>query len=147
MQETRTATSLALLVRQVEHQLEDRIARGVAPLLAEHDLTPERCRVLAALAVEPGQTMTQLAQASVLPPASLTRHVDRLVSRGLVLRTTYPGDRRRVVAALTDRGHQVHGLVREREREVQEELRRALGEQRFDTLVSELQLVGLALSD
>lgn len=147
MQDTGTATSLALLVRHVEHLLEERIARGVAPLLLEQDLTPERCRVLAALAEVPGQTMTQLAEASVLPPASLTRHVDRLVARGLVLRTTHPDDRRRVVAALTDRGRTVHGLVLRREREVQEQLRRALGEERFDTLVSELQLVGLALSD
>ena len=37
---------------------------------------------MAVLHVEPGQPMSILAEAAVLPAASLTRHVDKLVERG-----------------------------------------------------------------
>lgn len=138
--------SLGLLLRRTEHLLSQRVADGIAPVLADLDLSPERWRVLAALAAEPGQTMTQLSRAAVLPPASLTRHMDRLVARGLVLRKAHTVDRRRVVAALTERGQDAFVRVRAREQEVEGELRGAFGADRFDTLLGELNLVPLLLS-
>ncbi|GGD13514.1 MarR family winged helix-turn-helix transcriptional regulator [Nocardioides daphniae] len=142
---TSPPTSLPLLLRRIEHVLEQRIAEGIAPVLADLDLTPERWRVMATLAEEPGQTMTRLAVTAVLPPASLTRHVDRLVARGLVLRKTHARDRRRIVVALTDRGREAWARVDAEEQQVHESLRAALGPGRFDALVAELHLVPLAL--
>jgi DNA-binding MarR family transcriptional regulator len=59
---------------------------------------------MAALHEEPGQPMSLLAESAVLPAASLTRHVDKLVERGLVVRRIHPDDNRRIVTALSPVG-------------------------------------------
>ena len=61
----------------------------------------------------PGLRMTELAEAAVLPAATLTRHVDRLVERALVIRRIDPDDRRRAVVALSGRGEQMARRLRE----------------------------------
>ncbi|MEU0093528.1 MarR family transcriptional regulator [Kribbella sp. NPDC006257] len=94
------AVSLLLQLKQAERRIE----LGLLPLLEEFELTIEQWRVMSALHEEPGQPMTTLAENAVLPPASLTRHVDKLVERGLVLRRIHHDDRRRVVAALSPVG-------------------------------------------
>lgn len=142
----RTFPSLPLLLRQIEHELERRMAEGIEPVMREHDLTPERWRVVAALAARPDQTMTELSRASVLPPASLTRHVDRLVTRGLVVRRPDPSDGRRVVATLTEAGLTLCDRVQASEHEVHDSLRSQLGDGRFDSLVDELVRVPTMLS-
>ncbi len=48
--------------------------------------------------------MSTLAETAVLPTASLTRHVDKLVERGLVVRRIHSDDKRRVVTALSPVG-------------------------------------------
>lgn len=83
--------------------------------LAAVDLTFEHWQVLTALAERPGLTMTELAEFAVLAPASLTRHVDRLVERAWIVRRVDPDDRRRVAVALSARGNQLAELLRERE--------------------------------
>lgn len=101
-------SSLLLLLKQAERRLEQQLL----PLLDEFDLTVEQWRVLSALSAEPGQPMSVLATSAGLPAASLTRHVDRLVERGLVLRRIHPEDRRRVVTALSPLGSTVAERLR-----------------------------------
>ena len=48
--------------------------------------------------------MTDLAQATLITGPTLTRTVDRLVSKGLMYRTSDLHDRRRVLVSLTPRG-------------------------------------------
>ncbi|GAA3096171.1 DNA-binding MarR family transcriptional regulator [Kribbella aluminosa] len=91
---------MLLLLKRIERQLEV----GLRPLLDEFGLTIEQWRIMAALLEEPGQPMSVLAESAVLPAASLTRHVDKLVERGLVLRRIHPNDKRRIVAALSPVG-------------------------------------------
>lgn len=102
---------MLLLLKRMERQLE----LGLQPLLGEFGLTIEQWRVMAALREEPGQSMSVLAQSAVLPAASLTRHVDKLVERGLVLRRVHASDKRRVIIALSPVG----GTVAERLAEAQ----------------------------
>ena len=83
---------------------EQALRRSLQPLLAEHDITFEHWQVLAALHEEPGLRMSDLAEAAVLPPATLTRHVDRLVERALVVRRIDAEDRRIAVIALAQPG-------------------------------------------
>ena len=94
------ASSLLLVLKRIERQLE----LGLQPLLDEFGLTIEQWRIMAALHEEPGQPMSVLAESAVLPAASLTRHVDKLVERGLVLRRIHPEDKRRIVTALSPVG-------------------------------------------
>lgn len=108
------AVSLLLQLKQAERRIE----LGLVPLLEEFELTIEQWRVMSALHEEPGQPMTTLAENAVLPPASLTRHVDKLVERGLVLRRIHRDDRRRVVAALSPVGLTVASRISDEEQRI-----------------------------
>ncbi|MET9311896.1 MarR family transcriptional regulator [Kribbella sp. NPDC003505] len=103
---------MLLLLKRMERQFE----LGLQPLLAEFGLTMEQWRIMAALHEEPGQAMSVLAQSAVLPAASLTRHVDKLVERGLVLRRVHASDKRRVVTALSPVGTTVADRLAEAQR-------------------------------
>ncbi|MBM7520414.1 MarR family winged helix-turn-helix transcriptional regulator [Nocardioides nitrophenolicus] len=102
-------SSLAVQVRRVEAALRAELQ----PILDEHDLTLEHWRILAVLAHQPGLGMTSVATAAVVPAASLARHVDKLVERGLLIRRIDPADKRRVVVALSPRGEEYAGRLRE----------------------------------
>jgi len=110
----RMPSSLLLLLKQAERRIE----LGLQPLLDEFGLSIEQWRVMSVLHEEPGQPMSILAESAVLPAASLTRHVDKLVERGLVLRRIHPGDKRRIVTALSPVG----GTVADRIAAVQRDL-------------------------
>ena len=92
--------SESLRLRRAEHALR----RRLPPVLDEHEIGFEHWLVLAALAESPGLRMSDLAETSVLPPATLTRHVDRLIERALVVRRIDAEDRRIVLVALSSRG-------------------------------------------
>ncbi|WP_350276343.1 MarR family transcriptional regulator [Kribbella sp. HUAS MG21] len=106
---------MLLLLKRMERQLE----LGLQPLLGEFGLTIEQWRIMAALHEEPGQPMSVLAQSAVLPAASLTRHVDKLVERGLVLRRVHPSDKRRVITALSPVGCTVADRLTEVQRNLE----------------------------
>ncbi len=102
------ASSLAVHVRQVEA----RLRRVLQPLLDDHGLTMDHWRILAVVGAAPGAGMAEVASQAVVPAASLTRHMDRLVERGLVVRRVDPDDKRRAVVALSPRGEEYAGRLR-----------------------------------
>ena len=108
-------SSLLLLLKQAERRIE----LGLQPLLDEFGLSIEQWRVMLALHEEPGQPMSALAEAAVLPAASLTRHVDKLVERGLVLRRIHPDDKRRIVTALSPVGATVADRIAAAQRDLE----------------------------
>lgn len=109
---------MLLLLKRMERQFE----LGLQPLLGEFGLTIEQWRIMSALREEPGQPMSVLAQSAVLPAASLTRHVDKLVERGLVLRRVHSSDKRRVIIALSPVGSTVAERLDEVQRGLEEML-------------------------
>jgi DNA-binding MarR family transcriptional regulator len=94
---------------------EQALRQQLRPLLAEHDIGFEHWQVMAALSETPGLRMRDLAEASVLPPATLTRHVDRLVEQALVVRRIDAEDRRIALVALSKRGEALATRLREAE--------------------------------
>ncbi|TQK71121.1 MarR family winged helix-turn-helix transcriptional regulator [Nocardioides sp. SLBN-35] len=106
--------SLAVKVRQVEAGLR----RVLQPILDEQGLAMDHWRIIAVVGAEPGLAMSEIATAAVVPAASLTRHVDRLVSQGIIVRRIDPDDRRRAVAALSPRGEAYAARLRAAERSV-----------------------------
>lgn len=106
-----SATSATLRLKQAEQALR----RSLVPVLDAEHITFEHWQVLAALLDEPGLRMTDLAEAAVLPAATLTRHVDRLVERALVIRRIDPDDKRRAVVALSARGEHLAQRLRQLE--------------------------------
>ena len=103
------STSLTLRLKHAEQALRGRLA----PMLEAEGITFEHWQILASLLEDPGQRMTELAEASVLPAATLTRHVDKLVERALVVRRIDSDDKRRVVAALSSRGERLARRLRD----------------------------------
>jgi len=77
-----------------------------ADLVAEHGLTMGDYGVLAQLSESPDRSMRMcdLAARMHLSPSGLTRRLDGLVRHGLVARVPSPGDRRVMLAHLTDAG-------------------------------------------
>src|SRR4051794_9168828 len=106
---------MALQLKRAEQALRHRLR----PLLAEHDITFEHWQVLAALQESPGIRMSDLAEAAVLPPATLTRYVDRLIERALVVRRIDAEDRRIAVIALSQTGEALVARIQVAENRVQ----------------------------
>src|SRR5882757_2481489 len=92
--------SLVVLLRYCENKVRQRLQ----PILDESGLSPEHWRVMALLHEQPGLGAGAIAKGAVLPSASVTRHVDKLVELGMVVRRVDPTDKRRVVLALSARG-------------------------------------------
>ena len=83
-------------------------------MLAHHDCTVERWRALNLLAHGESHRMSELAEFTQLPPASLTRLVDGLVADNLVHRKPDPRDRRGVLVHITERGLALGAALSER---------------------------------
>lgn len=96
---------LARSLRQVSQELD----RTLAGCVGESSVA--RCHVLAALADGSGRSMSQLAEASLLTGASLTRLVDGMINDNLVLRKVDDHDRRRVLVMATRRGMLTHEVM------------------------------------
>ncbi len=111
------STSLAVRVGQVEAALR----RRLQPLLDEHGLGLEHWRILAVVGAAPGLAMREVAAAAAVPAATLTRHADRLVERGLLVRRVDPGDRRRAVVALSPLGEEYVGRLHAAEGSAEDE--------------------------
>ena len=95
-----TAEELVLALSDAER----RVTRRLSQVLAHHDCTTERWRALTLLSRGDGHSMSELAEFTQLPPASLTRLVDGLVGDNLVHRKADARDRRRVIVHITPRG-------------------------------------------
>jgi DNA-binding MarR family transcriptional regulator len=95
-----TGEALALLLSDVER----RLTRRLTTILSHHDCTVERWRALNLLAHGDSHRMSELAEFTQLPPASLTRLIDGMVADNLVHRKADPRDRRGVLVHITDRG-------------------------------------------
>lgn len=104
-------SDLAVLLARAQRRIE----RALAEAYADFDLTAEQWRILSVLLDEPGQTMTRLADGAALPAGTLTRHVDRLAERGLVLRKVHAEDKRRAVVALSPVGASAAREIRARQ--------------------------------
>ncbi|ACY21194.1 regulatory protein MarR [Gordonia bronchialis DSM 43247] len=107
------------------------ISDRLAPVLDDCGVTGEQWRVLEVLAAGEGLPMTDLSRLAVLPPASATRAVDRLISLALVYRRADPLDRRRVMVFLSPHGAQTTATVGERRRAIERELAGAIGSRRY----------------
>ncbi|HET7734468.1 MAG TPA: MarR family transcriptional regulator [Nocardioidaceae bacterium] len=128
------AGSLVVLLRY----LEDKVRQRLQPLLDEAGLSQEHWRILALLHEQPGIGMSAIARGAVLPSASATRHVDKLVERGMVVRRIDTTDKRRVVTALSPHGLAVAERLLAEEHAVEADLTAVLGEERFQMLARDL---------
>lgn len=88
---------LVVALRRVARSL-DRTSRR---LMRDHGITSAQRALLNAVFMKPGASVGEIAQAAGLGQATVTDTLDRLVARGLVVRTRSALDRRRVEVRLT----------------------------------------------
>jgi DNA-binding MarR family transcriptional regulator len=129
--------SLVVLLRYCE----DKVRQRLQPILDEAGLSPEHWRVMALLHEQPGLGASAIAKGAVLPSASVTRHVDKLVELGMVVRRVDPADKRRVVLALSTRGQENAERLLAEERAVEDTIAAGLGAERFKALARDLSML------
>lgn len=108
--------------------VERRLAAAMAPDVERHGVSLEQWRVLDFLVSRDGRTMSDIADAVVVPAPTLTKLVDRLVASNLVHRRGDPADRRRVLVLLTPRGRALRQQLQKVVDQHQRRLAEALGE-------------------
>lgn len=131
------AAGLALLLKHAEHAVRQRLQ----PVLDEQDLTLDHWRIMSVLLVQPGLTMTTIADSAVVPAATLTRLVDRLAEQAIIVRRIDPADKRRAVVALSPRGEALALRLRSAEQSVEADVVAAVGQDRSGALMRDLAVL------
>lgn len=96
-----SGSTLGLLIRQVRDNLWARMEDELAK--AGHDLTFSQYVTLKKLA-DGIASVTDLARAAELNPGAMTRLLDKLEAKGLIVRVDDPADRRALHIHLTEAG-------------------------------------------
>ena len=96
-----SGSALGLLFRQARDAMWARMERELAA--AGHDLTFSQFITIKKLA-DGTASVTDLARAADLNPGAMTRLLDKLEARGLLVRVADPNDRRALHIHLTDAG-------------------------------------------
>ena len=99
-----SGSTLGLLIRQVRDNMRTRWERELAD--AGHDLTFSQFVTIKKLA-DGIASVTELARIAEVNPGAMTRLLDKLEARGLIVRATDPSDRRALHIHLTDAGRAI----------------------------------------
>lgn len=118
--------SLSRLLGQIDRQ----VARRLDAILAGRGLTVDQWRALDILADGEGHVMSEIAATLVVPGATLTKIMDKLVDAALMYRLVDDRDRRRVLAFISDKGNKLHADIKPRVADAEAESIAHLGEDR-----------------
>lgn len=132
---------VVLELQQLAHTLsrtEQSVTRRLARLLEDDGCSIEQWRALLLLSDGSGHSMSELANRMLLPPATLTRLIDRMVALNLAYRKADTVDRRRVLVYATARGTTLHRKVSRRIKRTQDEVLDALPEAELVELIDVL---------
>ncbi|MFF5288769.1 MarR family winged helix-turn-helix transcriptional regulator [Paractinoplanes globisporus] len=140
MAETGLRAHLSYLLSEAERELNRQLAAG----LAAEGVSVEQWRILRALSDGHGHSMTDLAEAVLMPHPTLTKAVDRLVDLAVVYRRQDTADRRRVAVYLSDLGRDLVARLDRRAAEHHAEVEAAFGAGRTERLMRELEALAAA---
>jgi DNA-binding MarR family transcriptional regulator len=132
---------LSYLLSDAERQLNRQLAAG----LAAEGVSVEQWRILRALSDGHGHSMTDLAEAVLMPHPTLTKAVDRLVDDAVVYRRQDTVDRRRVAVYLSDLGRDLVARLDRRAAEHHADVAAAFGANRTERLMHDLEALAAAL--
>jgi DNA-binding MarR family transcriptional regulator len=141
--ETGLRAHLAYLLSEAERQ----VNRGLAEALATERVSVEQWRILRALSDGHGHSMSDLAEAVLMPHPTLTKAVDRLVDTALVYRRQDVADRRRVAVYLSDLGRDLMARLDRRATEHHTSVEAAFGADRTERLMRELDALVRSLAN
>jgi DNA-binding MarR family transcriptional regulator len=140
--ETKLRGHLAYLLSEAERQ----VNRGLAGFLATERVSVEQARILRALSDGHGHSMSDLAEAVLMPHPTVTKAVDRLVDNALVYRRQDVADRRRVAVYLSDLGRDLVARLDRRATEHHAAIASAYGAGRTERLMRELDALVRSLA-
>jgi MarR family transcriptional regulator, organic hydroperoxide resistance regulator len=132
---------LSYLLSDAERQLNRQLAAG----LAAEGVSVEQWRILRALSDGHGHSMTDLAEAVLMPHPTLTKAVDRLVDDAVVYRRQDTVDRRRVAVYLSDLGRDLVARLDRRAAEHHADVAAAFGADRTERLMHDLEALAAVL--
>jgi DNA-binding MarR family transcriptional regulator len=95
--------SIGYLVKRVRAMLSHAVEREIA----DSDVTYDQWGVLLMILTERGDTAAVLARGMECDTGSMTRMLDRLEAKGLIVRTRSTDDRRRIKLELTPTGEKL----------------------------------------
>lgn len=101
---------LALLLERASRVVADRLSRDIGL----DGVTSDHWRVLRHLSDGSGHSMGELAEREGINPPTLTKLVDRMVSKSMVQRAADPEDSRRVLVYATDSGLELFNELQSR---------------------------------
>lgn len=119
----------------------ERRDRILSEILRPHNLSLAQWRLLYSLAKLPNRTMNEVAEFLTLDRTSLTRAVDKLVERGLLLRTEVAHDRRLTEITLTAAGRALRADVLEQNVELYERLIEGVDTESLDSASEVLEIM------
>lgn len=93
---------LLFLMSKAQHALKNHVKREFSNGGVE--FTPAQMGILFALKLKNNLSMNQLSEIISIDNAAVTRHVDTLERNGLITRAQDPGDRRKYMVCITERG-------------------------------------------
>lgn len=130
-----------LRIFYVASHLWERRDRVLSDILRPHALSLPQWRLLYSLPKLPNRTMNEVAEFLTLDRTSLTRAVDKLVQRGLLLRTEVAHDRRLTEITLTAAGRALRADVLEQNVELYERLVEGLDSGSLDVASDVLEVM------
>jgi DNA-binding MarR family transcriptional regulator len=130
----------------VLYRVEQQRRALLSELLLPHELNLGQWIALCELARSGACTMTELAQACAVDRTSLTRTIDNLVARGLVVRSTPPNDRRTVRVEASPDGGRLAAVVLEEVKTLEVQWLEVFDEATHGRLVGDLERLLAQLS-
>ena len=127
-----SSSDLAIVLTGASRVVADRLGAAVRAAGIE-DMRSSFGFVIRALA-ERDRTLTELAATLDVSKQAAIKVVDEMEARGFLVREPDPGDRRRKLLTLTDKGQAVRAAALAASREMERELRAELGEADVDAM-------------
>jgi DNA-binding MarR family transcriptional regulator len=122
-------------ITAIQRQNQNNLAQVLKPL----GLSVHEWRALSALAEKDGQTVTQIAEATVLDRTGLGRLLEQMETAGLVERMTAPEDGRAVLIRLAPGGKRRHAAAWPRVSAHYARLLNGIGDEDFKSLMQTLR--------
>ncbi|KUJ77340.1 homoprotocatechuate degradation operon regulator HpaR [Ruegeria profundi] len=113
----------------------ERVMGPIRKMLADAGVTEQQWRVLRVLNEEGPQEPTHIAERACLLLPSLTRILQKLEAKDLIVRRVHPGDRRRQIIDISDKGNQIIKDNIQVTIQLAEDLRTKMGPERHEALL------------
>ncbi|MGA0605892.1 MarR family winged helix-turn-helix transcriptional regulator [Phenylobacterium sp. VNQ135] len=136
-----SAEAQRLRIFYVFAHLWERRERVLSEILRPYDLSLTQWRLLYTLAKLPNRTMNEVADFLTLDRTSLTRAVDKLVARGLLLRAEVAHDRRLTEVTLTAAGRALRAELLDQNVELYERLIEGVDDAALDAASDVMELM------